>query len=65
MASRKLPKAPKKPKASASLNTWLRFEERVKDWKKRCSDIEKAKNKKKADKARRNAIVRKYANGVK
>ncbi len=46
MASKKLPKKPRKPRASASLTTWQKFEQRVKDWHKKCSDIKNAKSKK-------------------
>lgn len=56
--ARKLPKAPKKPKASASPQTWSNFEDRVKDWRKKCKDIMASKKKKET-------IMKKYANGVK
>lgn len=47
MAS-KLPKKPKSPKQSASYDTWKRYEERVKEWKKKCAKIESDKKAKKA-----------------
>lgn len=53
MAKRKLPKRPRKPKANASLQTWQNFDQRVKDWKKKCSDIINGQKKK-------NALVKKY-----
>lgn len=55
---RKLPKKPRKPKASAGLSTWQNFDERVKNWKKKCSDITNGHKKKEA-------LVKKYAGGVK
>jgi len=56
--ARKLPKAPKKPKASASPETWARFDQRVKDWRSKCKSIVASKKKKEA-------IIKKYTNGVK
>jgi len=44
----KLPKAPKRPKASASIATWEKFEARVKDHAKKIADIQSAKKKKEA-----------------
>lgn len=34
----KLPKKPKQPKKSASLNTWKNYEERMKDWERKVKD---------------------------
>lgn len=50
----KLPKKPKKPRASASFTTWQRFDERMKLWQKKCSDIKSAKTKKAA-------LIKKYS----
>lgn len=58
MAKRKLPKKPKKPRASAGLASWMRFDERVKDWRKKCSEI-------KSGEKRLATIIKKYASGVK
>lgn len=44
--AKKLPKKPRKPKTSASYATWERFNQRVSNWKKKCSDIINAKKKK-------------------
>lgn len=54
MASKKLPKKPKKPKASASFATWQKFDERFKQWERKCSDIKNAVKKKEA-------LVKKYS----
>lgn len=45
MATRK-PKKPKKPKQTAALSTWLRYEQRMKDYDQKLKDIETAKKKK-------------------
>lgn len=42
----KLPKAPKRPKASASLATWEKYEVKVKEHNKKVSDIQNGKKKK-------------------
>lgn len=52
--ARKLPKRPRKPKASASLQTWMNFENRYKAWQKKCSDIKNAKKKKES-------LIKKYS----
>lgn len=44
----KLPKKPKAPKASASLQTWENYNTRVKAWEKKVSGIESDKKKKAA-----------------
>lgn len=49
----KKPKRPKKPKASASLESWKKFEERLKDWNKRCNEID-------SDKKKKEAMIKKY-----
>ncbi len=54
MAKRKLPKKPKKPKASATLKSWEAYDQRYKDWEKKCSDIKKGFTKKES-------LVKKYA----
>lgn len=46
MAKRKYPKKPKIPKKSASLNTWLKYEQRLKEWQQKCKDIDNAKKRK-------------------
>jgi hypothetical protein len=51
---RKLPKHPKKPKASASLGTWERYDMRVKDWHKRCNEIL-------AEKKKKETLIKKYS----
>ena len=53
----KLPKKPRKPKASASLSTWERFDQRVKDWRKKVSDKKSAKSKKET-------LIKKYSGGI-
>lgn len=52
--ARKLPKKPRKPRASAGFNTWANFDARYKAWQKKCSDIQNAKKKKET-------LVKKYA----
>lgn len=54
MASKKLPKKPRKPKASASLSTWERFDGRMKDWAKKVSDIKNGHKKKET-------LIKKYS----
>lgn len=56
MAKRKLPKAPKKPRASASLSTWQRYDQRVNDWKKKCTAILSEGKKKES-------LIKKYSGG--
>lgn len=46
MAKRKYPKKPKMPKKAASLNTWLKYEQRLKEWQQKCKDIDNAKKRK-------------------
>ena len=53
----KLPKKPRKPKASASLATWERFDQRVKDWHKKVADKKNAKKKKET-------LIKKYSGGI-
>jgi len=50
----KLPKAPKRPKRSASLQTWERYDVRVNDWRKKVSDKQAAIRKK-------NTLIEKYS----
>ena len=38
--AKKYPKKPRKPKASASLKVWENFEKRMKEWEKKCRDID-------------------------
>lgn len=40
---RKYPKAPRKPKASASLAQHEAYHQRVKEWQRKCVDIDKEK----------------------
>lgn len=47
MARRK-PKRPKQPKRSASLETWRRWDERMKNWKKKCNEIDAPRKAKEA-----------------
>lgn len=47
-------KAPKKPKRSASLKVWERYEERVRNWQKK-------ENQKVADERKRQSIIKKYS----
>jgi hypothetical protein len=54
MATRKLPKKPKRPRASASIGTWQRFDDRYKAWERKCSDIRNGHKKKET-------LVKKYA----
>ena len=49
----KKPKRPKKPKMSASPTAWQRFDERMKDWEKRCREID-------SDKKKKESIMKKY-----
>jgi len=42
----KYPKKTKMPKQSAPLSTWLRYEQRMKEWEQKCKDIDNAKKKK-------------------
>lgn len=42
----KKPKRPKKPKQSAGVAVWERYSDRVKDWEKRCREIDSDKKKK-------------------
>ena len=42
----KMPSKPKKPKQSASLASWEKYDQKVKDWHKKCNEIKNAKNKK-------------------
>lgn len=39
MAKKKMPKRPKRPKASAGLTTWENYSHRVKEWEHKCSKI--------------------------
>lgn len=50
----KLPKKPRKPRASASINTWMGFDARYKAWQKKVSDIKSAKK-------RKETLIAKYA----
>jgi hypothetical protein len=50
----KLPKKPKKPRASATFKSWQNFDERYKGWLKKCSDIKGAK-------AKKETLIKKYA----
>lgn len=50
----KTPKKPKKPKMSSSPSVWERFDQRMKDWTKKCNDIKSAKKKKES-------IIKKYS----
>lgn len=54
MAKRKLPKKPKKPRASASVQTWMRFEDRVRAWQKKCNEI-------KAGFKKKESLIKKYS----
>ena len=45
MANR-LPKKPKKPKHSASVATWEKYDQRVKEWHRKCAAIKAGKKKK-------------------
>ena len=61
MTAPKKPKALKRPKQSASLQTWENFEKRVKDQKKRYSDKVRiynvSKAKKVTDKKKKEQII--------
>lgn len=46
--AKKQPKAPKKPKESAPLSSWENYEDKKKEWKKKCADIKSKAAKKKA-----------------
>lgn len=48
MASMKYPAKPKKPKISAPITAWERYDQRMKDWEKRKKEIDAAKKKKAA-----------------
>jgi hypothetical protein len=50
----KLPKKPKKPRASASITSWQNFDARYKAWQKKVSDIKNSKK-------RKETLVAKYA----
>jgi hypothetical protein len=50
----KKPKKPKKPKASASVHSWIKFDERMKHWHKKLNDIKHAHSKKAS-------LIKKYA----
>lgn len=53
MAHKKHPKKPKAPKASASLSVWERYEQRVNEWKKKCTQID-------ADERKRKSLINKF-----
>jgi len=36
----KKPKMPKRPKRSSGIEVWKRYDQRVADWKRKCSKIE-------------------------
>lgn len=46
MAKRKLPKKPKKPRASAPVATWERFDERMKEWHRKVAAVKHGHKKK-------------------
>lgn len=52
--AKKLPKKPRKPKTSASLASWEKFDQRMKDWQKKCSDIKNGAKKKET-------LIKKYS----
>ncbi len=52
MATKK-PKRPKRPKASATIKSWEKFDDRMRNWDKRCKQIE-------ADKKKKETLQRKY-----
>lgn len=54
MAKRKLPKKPKRPKASATVTSWQKFDERYKAWERKCSNIKNGHKKKES-------LVKKYS----
>lgn len=54
--AKRYPKHPKKPKASATLRSWENYDIRVKDWHKRCSEIDQ-------EKRRKETLVKKYSHG--
>lgn len=53
MAKKKKIKAPKKPKASASVHAWKRYDERHKEWTKKVHQRE-------ADERTRQSLMKKY-----
>jgi len=44
--AKKYPKAPKRPKRSASLRTWENYNKRHAEWRKRCSQIDSERKRK-------------------
>ena len=55
--AKRLPKKPRKPKASASVAAWERFDARVHDWKMKVSHIHSQAKKKEH-------LMKKYAHGI-
>ncbi len=51
---KKLPKKPKKPAQKASVNAWKKFDERYKNWEKKCASI-------KSEKGEKEKLIKKYA----
>lgn len=49
----KKPKRPKKPKNSASVSSWERYNQRVKEWDKKCKGID-------SDKKKKENLIKKY-----
>lgn len=64
MAARKYPKKPKMPKASASLAVWEGFQDRLKEWRKKCAAIDAAKAQKEADKKKKATLIKKMRDEV-
>jgi hypothetical protein len=57
MAHRKLPKHPKKPRHSASLAAWERFDARVREWHHRVNAI-------KSERKKKESLIKKYSHGT-
>lgn len=51
--AKKLPKKPRKPRASASFTAWENFDRRYKAWQKKCTDIKNSHK-------RKETLVKKY-----
>jgi len=52
--AKKKPKAPKKPKRSAPVGSWEKYDKRHAEWKKKCHDIDAAEKKKES-------LIKKYS----
>lgn len=56
----KLPAKPKKPKVSAALSVWKRYEERLKERERKIKEMAAKTRKKAAEKKTKENIIKKY-----